>query len=42
MGIAAEAAFPPALMPLIPWENWATATLVLWRISSVTFVLGML
>lgn len=28
-GIAAEAAFPPGPLLLIPWENWATATLVL-------------
>lgn len=28
-GMAAEAAFPPVPLLLIPWENWATATLVL-------------
>lgn len=28
-GMAAEAAFPPVPQLLIPWENWATATLVL-------------
>lgn len=41
-GMAAVAAFPPAPLLWRLWENWATATRVLWRISSVTFVLGML
>ncbi|TNN53232.1 hypothetical protein EYF80_036594 [Liparis tanakae] len=44
-GIAVVAAFPPAppaAPPPTPWENWATATLVPRRISSVTLVLGAL